>query len=533
MRWVIACLLVCGCAASEGDLDCPEAERVTWLEDLDGDGFGAEKTACEMPDVVTVERGGDCHDDNASAFPGSRAIEVPHDGVDTDCDGNDFCTDLNCDGLADLVVPSHHDGDYSITQSARLLSGEGGWSLDPTPTTMSGTLGVAVFDFDEDGYQDIVHASYHDGTSVNTDSFVYSGATGHSAASRVGLPTHGAHWVCTGDFDGNGLTDIVFANNTDGDYTVDSYIYWNRVGGFASTDRTPLPTNGATHCSVDDLNGDGFLEIVFSNYYNGAYNTNSFVYWGSASGYSSANRTDLPTVGSYTSSIVDVDRDGRKDIVFWSHYNGTNYLTDENYIYWNRDGFLPTDRTSLSGMGGFEGKVVDLNGDGHNEVIVGGYHNNGWANVPTTYIYWGNATNTYSAATRTPIGVKGVLRVLVEDINDDGHLDLLLPSQHDGDSLTPSAIIWGTAGGTYNDTNRTELPGYHVTGGAGVADFDHDGYKDVFLPGYHNNMTGADPTPWANLAYSRIYWGSATGLRATFFDEWPTRGAWSAQIVGR
>ena len=529
MRLAIACLLVSGCAAGS---ECPGGE-VTWFEDGDGDGFGAEVTGCEVPGTGTVERGGDCDDREATAFPGSTAREIPLDGIDTDCDGNDFCTDLNCDGLPDIVIPSHHDGDYSITQSARLLSGPGGWALDPMPITQSGTLGVAVFDFDQDGYQDIVHASYHDGTTVNTSSFVYSGASDHGASNRVALPTHGAHWVCTGDFDGNGFADLVFANNTDGDPNADSFIYRNRAGAFSPIDRIALPTRGATHCNVDDLDGDGFLDIVFANYHDGSYSTNSFIYWGSAAA-DYAERTELPTVGAYSSTIADVDNDGRKDIVFWSHYNGTNYLTDENYIYWNRGArFSASDRTALSGMGGFEGQVVDLDNDGHNEVIVAGYHNNGWANVPSTYIYWGDSTNAYSAATRTAIGVKGVLRMLVDDINGDGHKDLLLPSQHDGDSFTPSAIIWGTPGGTYNDANRTELPGYHVHSGAGIADFNHDGFKDVFLPGFHFNMTGADASPWSNIPYSRIYWGSATGLSATFFDEWPTRGAWSAAIVGR
>jgi hypothetical protein len=154
-------------------------------------------------------------------------------------------------------------------------------------------------------------------------------------------------------------------------------------------------------------------------------------------------------------------------------------------------------------------------------------------NVAPTYIYWGNPEHTYSAANRTALSLRGVLEVLVDDINGDGFKDILLPAQYDGDSLAPSAIFWGTAGGTYADANRLELPGYHVTRGAAIVDFNHDGYKDIFLPGYHNNMTGADTTPWANQSFSRIYWGSATGLRATFFDQWPTRGAWSAAVAGQ
>ncbi len=519
----------------DGMIDNDPTDGETWVTDDDQDGWGKRVRGCTLPDTVaTVTKEGDCHDDNAMAWPGSTATEVPADGVDTDCDGNDFCTDLNCDGRPDVVVPSHHDGDYVISQPARLLSSTGGWRLEPNPVNQSGTLGVAVADFNDDGYQDIVHASYHDGTSVNANSFIYWGPN-HAAATRSELPTHAAHWACTGDLDGNGSIDLVFANNSDGTTLLtSSVIYWNRGGAFAPLDKLELPTRGTTHCSIEDLDADGHPDLVFSNYNDGSYTTMSYVYWGSEGGaYSAAKRLELPTVGARTSTLVDVDGNGHKDIVFWSHYDGTTYLTDHNYIYWNRaGGFAVSDRTALPSMGGFRGAVADLDKDGHNEVIAAGYHNASWANMATTYIYWGNATNMYSTAGRTSLNLKGALEVVVDDINGDGNADILLGSHHDGDSYAPSAVFWGTAGGTYNDVNRTELPGYHVTHGAGVADFNHDGKKDVFLPGYHNNITGADLAPWSNIAYSRIYWGSATGLSATFFDEWPTRGAWAAAIVG-
>src|SRR5213075_2765590 len=92
----------------DGGVDVDPVEGTEYNVDSDGDGFGKTSRYCTEP-PVTVARGGDCLDDNATAFPGSTAIEVPNDGVDTDCDGNDFCTDLNCDGRADIVVPSHHD----------------------------------------------------------------------------------------------------------------------------------------------------------------------------------------------------------------------------------------------------------------------------------------------------------------------------------------------------------------------------------------------------------------------------------------
>jgi hypothetical protein len=519
------------------EVDNDPVDGTTYFLDADNDSWGKETRLCTAPTVNTVERGGDCRDDIPTAFPGSTTIEVPKVGIDTDCDGNDFCTDLNCDGLPDIVVPSHHDGDYNITQSARLLSkAGGGWSLEPTPLNMFGTLGVALGDFDNDGYQDIVHASYNDGATVNTTSFVYWGKDHHAQATRTPLPSHGAHWACVADFDKNGFQDVLLVSNTDGvTNNVDSYIYLYRPGGFSAQDRIALPTAGATHCSVDDLDNDGFVDIVFANYAtDGAYATMSYIYWGSdKADYPVSSRTALPTVGTRTSTIVDLDKDGKKDIIFWSHYNGTSHITDDNYIYWNKDGFSTANRASFSSMGAFRGAVVDLDNDGFNDIVAGGYYNNAWTNMAATYIYWGNAQNMYTAANRTAIQSRGTLEVIVDDINGDTYKDLLLTGQYDGDSYANSSIMWGTAGATYTDANRLDLPGYHVTNGAAVVDFNHDGFKDVFLPGYHNNTTGADATPWANQAYSRIYWGGASGLRATFYDQWPTRGAWDAVVAGK
>ena len=49
---------------------------------------------------------------------------MPLDGTDTDCDGNDFCTDLSCDGLPDLVLGNQTDG-VSQEQDVAIFLGTG------------------------------------------------------------------------------------------------------------------------------------------------------------------------------------------------------------------------------------------------------------------------------------------------------------------------------------------------------------------------------------------------------------------------
>ncbi len=65
-----------------------------------------------------------------------------------------------------------------------------------------------------------------------------------------------------------------------------------------------------------DVNNDGYMDIVFSNSRNDStYNLNSYIYWGSASGFSNDNKIELATHHAVDNSIADLNNDGYLDIV--------------------------------------------------------------------------------------------------------------------------------------------------------------------------------------------------------------------------
>jgi len=78
-----------------GDEDCDgevdeddAADALTWYIDLDGDGYGGQRTgqtACVQPEN-TLTDGSDCNDDDATVHPG--ADELPCNGVSESCDGD-------------------------------------------------------------------------------------------------------------------------------------------------------------------------------------------------------------------------------------------------------------------------------------------------------------------------------------------------------------------------------------------------------------------------------------------------------------
>lgn len=86
------------------DQDCDGQDEV----DLDGDGYPA----------VEVADGSDCEDGDSSVYPG--ATEVPYDGVDQDCDGADL-VDADGDGFVGTEVGGDDcdDGNSGVNGGAR------------------------------------------------------------------------------------------------------------------------------------------------------------------------------------------------------------------------------------------------------------------------------------------------------------------------------------------------------------------------------------------------------------------------------
>ena len=72
------------------------------------------------------------------------------------------------------------------------------------------------------------------------------------------------------------------------------------LSGYSTSSRTTIDHSGGTTVSLVDINNDQYIDIVLSDYYNNA----TYVYWGSNSGYSTSNRTQLPSIGPWAGVAV-------------------------------------------------------------------------------------------------------------------------------------------------------------------------------------------------------------------------------------
>ena len=500
----------------DGTMDEGDAiDADVYYRDVDGDGYGdsGDTThSCSLPSGY-VSDSADCDDGAATVYPGSTATETPYDGIDQDCDGEDICTDLNCDGLPDIVLAQNYTGS-SYFGSLYLYMNQGGGSFSSANvTTLSsiGSYGWDVADLDRDGYQDVVIANYIDGSTTALNSMVYWGsAAGYSASDSTALPTIGAATVLIEDLDLDGWDDLTFVsyhNFTKASYKVNSIIYYGSATGFSASRTTSLSTPGGWEGLVEDLDSDGYPDLIFCNHFSGSsYSTDSYIYWGSASGYSSADRTSLPTMGCYDVDTADFNADGYPDIAFAQLY-GTS-PTSLSYVYYgSATGYSTANHISLTTYGSLEVDVGDFDGDGYEDVVFGGYHTGIWSRVSYSMFYYGSALGL-SSSDYDQLNTNGARRMEAEDLDRDGYTDFVVAQYYDGYShSTTSYVYYGSATGM-SSTNRDSLATPIGPASVAVGDLSGDGHPEIVFGGYYVSS-------WSSTAHSLIFNGSSTGYSST------------------
>ena len=130
--------------------------------------------------------------------------------------------------------------------------------------------GVAIFDYDGDGRNDIFIAN---GTRLNSKEpsppqLYHNEGNGHFTMWPQAAGFNVTGWgqaVCVGDFDNDGHPDLLVT------YYGHNILYRNRGDGTFEdvTAKAHLPTTGVRYgsgCSFVDYDRDGYLDIVVANY---------------------------------------------------------------------------------------------------------------------------------------------------------------------------------------------------------------------------------------------------------------------------
>ena len=383
-------------------------------------------------------------------------------------------------GAAYLVNPIT-SGEMPLTSATGKLTGEIG-------ADMAGSAVAGIGDWTGDGIPDVaVGAPGHntdDGTNDGTEGVLYivsgkrsgSNSLGHNTAKII-ANDHGDFLGSAvdnaGDTNGDGLTDIIIGAvgmETTGDYSGGAYVLSQRVTGEVDVEDVASRIHGGAEgdflgsavAGIGDVNGDGFDDVA---------------------------------VGAFGRDDGGVE--GGALYVFHGPVDSDRNIADADATILGATGEL---------LGFSVSKGGDLNGDGVEDLLVGAPSYGG---AGTAYVFYGPISGhlDVSQADARLVGENledeaGTAVAGVGDMNGDGHDDVIIgapgyDSRNAGELSGAAYVVFGPVGGEVDLANAdVRLAGEFSGDGAGITvepagDVDGDGRADALIGTVGYNTTSS------------------------------------------
>ncbi len=318
----------------------------------------------------------------------------------------------------------------------------------------AGPMDMAVGDFNQDPYPDLVVADFDAGrlailygTSVGT--FVDPWWIWWGDVPRA---------VAVGDLNGDGWKDLVAAEPASDRVAV---LLGQGIGMFEAPVHYPVG-DGPNDVALADLNGDDALDVVVTGHWSDTIE----ILLGT--GYGTLEPATTQTVGSRPQSIAleDIDGDNLPDCVVAN--SASPYVT---FMRGLGDGSFEAGVDYQVGYGPVSVAIGDLNRDTHLDLATANHV------VNTASVLLGNGDGTFQSAESYPTG-GDPSAVAIGDIDGDQWPDLVVAN-----GGSNSIAVFRNAG-----TRALEEPVFYTVGeqpsALTMADVDGNGSPDVQVVGY-------------------------------------------------
>jgi hypothetical protein len=392
------------------------------------------------------------------------------------------------------------------------------------------TTGARTIRFEEVAAQAGVHRTHHTRTFKGPH------------ADVLGMFTAGGASVAVGDYDNDGFDDLFVTDSAEG---ASNHLFHNE-GGLRFTDVTldagvgggNDPTSIVADALWFDYDNDGWRDLLVVRFGTPILYRND----GGRRFTNVADRSGLTTFANSIAAIAfDFDHDGRLDLMLGHYFAPVNLIelptphvlprdldnasNGGGVSLWrNVGGGRFEDVTREAGFGDYTGWTLDLghgdfNNDGLPDVYVA-------ADYGTDRLFMNQGAGRFTDATRDAIGfdTKKGMNAEVADYDNDGWLDIFVTNIHD-EYMKECAMLWHNNGdGTFTDLSKETGTCDTLWGWAAkFADFDNDGWQDLFVT---NGLRSRGAENYIPVLVKMI---TAPGIDFTDVRNWPPIGnmTWS------
>lgn len=366
----------------------------------------------------------------AVAFPGdTRSLAV---------------ADLDEDGLDDLAA-------LSTSQSAvavELSNGDGSFGA-AAQYSAPGAAEVIAADVTEDGDIDLVANGqvFFLATTVFVMEARGDGSFGHHYRGNDGCSD-----VQFGDLNGDGVDDMVLANEFSDDLTV----YPGTGNGFFGGGVNHPVGDRPWSVALADYDGDGQLDVAVAQ--GSVTDTLTLLFGDGALGFAPPV---VSTVGNTlrTAKALDVDLDGDTDLLVTSRNDNTLLVLRNDGA-----GSFAAPEVYATTSFPFDLALGDMNGDGLTDAVVS-------ASGGVCHVFLALGGGVFNSALSFVVGTTGE-GLALGDVDGDGDLDV---AQTDPGGVT---VAYNTGGGLLLNAAAFNTGGASCDGVV-ISDFDRDGLADM------------------------------------------------------